>query len=461
MTTNSATNLDRPTAVQRSTPPPPPILEDPNPGFPRFVLHAVYDFAWVVCILFAAPWWMWRCATSRSFRSMALGRLGFGLPARTRPGGKRRILIHGVSVGEIKGAQALVRAIEREHPELEVVISTTTDTGLSVAKQTYPHLSVVRFPLDLSPVVTRFLARVDPLCVVLVELEIWPNFLRCANRSGIPLAVVNGRITGHSHGRYRLFRNLLPQFNRITLLCVQDEDYARRFLELSADPARILVTGNIKVDGLRTGAVDPGPQLARLLGARAGQALIVAGSTHEPEERWVVEAWQRAARDARLVIVPRHPERAAGIVRDLAALGGTAPQLLSSLRAGEPSDRSRPAIVDTIGELEHVYGLADLVFVGGSLIPHGGQNLLEPAAQGKPVVTGPHVQNFVQEAGLLERAGASVRVEDAQGLARAFADLLADPAARERMARAGIGAVEAQKGATAVTLAALSRRCLP
>src|SRR5439155_15266986 len=134
-------------------------------------------------------------------------------------------------VGEVKAAQPLVQALERSRPDLEVVISTTTHTGLGVARRLYPGRSVVRFPLDLSPVVRRFLARVDPVCVVLIELEIWPNFLRCANRRGAPVAVVNGRITGRSFGHYRLFRHLLPQFNRITLLCVQDEGYAARFLE--------------------------------------------------------------------------------------------------------------------------------------------------------------------------------------------------------------------------------------
>src|SRR6185295_5134667 len=166
------------------------------------------------------------------------------------------VLVHGVSVGEVKGAQALVAHLERERPDLDIVICTTTANGLRVAHQTYPGHTVVRFPLDLSFVVKRFLARLDPVCVVLVELEIWPNFLRCANRTGVPVAVVNGRITDKSFGSYKLFKDLLPQFNRITLFCVQDEDYAQRFERLSAKRERILVTGNIKVDRLKTGIVE-------------------------------------------------------------------------------------------------------------------------------------------------------------------------------------------------------------
>ena len=436
----------------------PPILRDPNPGLARFALHLAYDFAWGLSVVFASPWWIWRCVTSRTFRAMAKARLVL-VPLPPPDPRRRRVLVHGVSVGEVKGAQALVRALRDAAPDVEVVISTTTETGLAVARKTYPDLAVVRFPLDPSFVVRRFLRRLAPACVVLVELEIWPNFLRQSNRLGIPLAVVNGRITDRSLGRYRWFKDLLPQFNRLSLMCVQDDEYAARFRALSADPARILVTGNIKVDGLRTGRVEPAAELARLLAGRPGQALVVAGSTHEPEERWFVEAMRTAAPDARLVIVPRHPERAKELARAFAELG-PAPQLLTALRGGEAPDPARPAFVDTIGELEQVYALADLVFVGGSLIPHGGQNMLEPAAQGRPVVFGPHVHNFVQEVALLERAGACVRLAGREELAPDLERLLRDPVERARMAGAGIAAVERQKGATALTLAALVDRCL-
>jgi 3-deoxy-D-manno-octulosonic-acid transferase len=438
---------------------PRPILADPHPGLARFLLHGAYDAAWIAGVLLASPWWIVRCLRSRSFRAMAAARLGLADRPPARDPARRRVLVHGVSVGEVKGAQALVQALRAAVPDVEVVISTTTETGVAVARKTYPDLAVVRFPLDPSWVVRRFLARLDPACVVLVELEIWPNFLRQANRRGIPLAVVNGRITDRSHGRYRWFRNLMPQFNRLTLLCVQDEDYARRFRELSGDPARILVTGNIKVDGLRTGTLAPRAELVQLLGAPPGALVLVAGSTHEPEERWVVEAARAAVPTARIVLVPRHPERSRDVQRALAA-SGPAPQLLSALRAGERPDPARPAIVDTIGELEQVYALADLVFVGGSLIPHGGQNMLEPAAQGRPVVFGPHVQNFAQEVALLERAGACVRIADVGELAPTFERLAKDPEERGRLAHAGIAAVQAQKGATAITLAALRERCL-
>jgi 3-deoxy-D-manno-octulosonic-acid transferase len=438
---------------------PPPILRDPNPGVVRWILHAVYDFVWLVTIVLASPWWIVRCISDKEFRTMAGARLAMGLPRRAS-GARRRILIHGVSVGEVKGAQALVRELGRARPDLEIVICTTTANGLRVAHQTYPGLVVLRFPLDLSWLVGRFLSRIDPVCVVLVELEIWPNFLREANRVGVPIAVVNGRITDRSFGHYRWFKNLLPQFNRISLFCVQDAEYAQRFERLEADPARILVTGNIKVDGLATGRVEPGAELVRLLGGAAGQMVIVAGSTHEPEERWVVEAWRATAGEARLVVVPRHPERAESIVRALESDGVRA-QRLTKLRGGEEPDRSRPCVADTIGELERIYGLSDIVFVGGSLVPHGGQNMLEPAAQERAVVYGPHVRNFTAEAALLERAGAAWRISAREELAGALRTLLDDAPRRSRMGRAGRAAVEAQRGATRLTLAALVERALP
>ena len=363
-----------------------------------------------------------------------------------------------MSVGEVKAAQSLVRALAAARPDLEIVVSATTDTGLDVAGRLYPDLRVVRFPFDLAPVVARFLDRVAPVAVVLVELELWPAFLRALDRRRIPVAIVNGRITGRSLARLRRFRRLFPPFDRLALLCAQDESYAARFGELAGSRERIVVTGNLKADGLRTGPVDPGTELARLLGARKGQRTLVAGSTHEPEETAVAQAC--AGADVRLIVAPRHPERVPSVVRDLAALGKPA-QLLSRLRAGEPADPARPAIVDTMGELEKVYALADLVYVGGSLGDRGGQNVLEPAAQGKPVVHGPNVWNFAQEAALLERAGASRRVEDEAGLARALRELLADEAVRRRMSAAGIAAVQSQKGATELTVRALLERCLP
>jgi len=432
---------------------PPAIRHDPDPGFLRTLLHALYDSAWVLAGLLGSPWLLWMMVRREGFARMVRERLGRGLarlPRPTRP----RILVHGVSVGEVKAARSLVTLLGERHPEFEVVLSCTTNTGLEVAQKQYPRHLCVRFPFDLRPIVARFLRQIDPALVILVELEVWPNFLRVCNRQGRPLAVVNGRITRESHGRYVFFKRWLPEFNRISLFCVQSEEYARRFGVLGIDPARVCVTGNVKFDGLRLGPVETSEELARFVAPRAGQSVLVAGSTHAPEEALVARAARRAVPAARLVLVPRHPNRAAEIVAQLAA-EGLPVQRLTELRSGRRVDQQLPLLVDTIGELERVYSLADLVFVGGSLVPHGGQNMLEPAAQGRAVLFGPHVDNFDQEATLLLAAGACHKVADERELEAEFARLLADPRERERMGRAGVEAVAAQRGATQLTLEAL------
>jgi 3-deoxy-D-manno-octulosonic-acid transferase len=429
------------------------IRNDPDPGLLRALLYSLYDLAWVVLALLGAPWLLWSSVRHRGFGAMVVQRLGRGLadiPPRTKP----RVLVHGVSVGEIKAARSLVQLLEGARPGVEVVLCATTNTGLEMARKLFPGHRSVRFPADISFLTARFLRAVDPELVVLVELEVWPNFLRSCNRQGRPVAVVNGRITRESHGRYLFGRRLLPEFNRISLFCVQSPEYARRFGMLGVDPARIVVTGNVKADGLRIGAVEPGEELRRLAGGGPGQQVLVAGSTHEPEELLVARAARAAAPGCRLVLVPRHPVRAPEIVESLRQAGFRL-QRLSALRAGERVDHEQPLLVDTIGELERVYALADLVFVGGSLIPHGGQNMLEPAAQGRPVLFGPHVENFEQEAALLLSAGASRQVADEFELERELRALLGDGARRASMGRAGMEAVSAQRGATRLTLDAL------
>jgi 3-deoxy-D-manno-octulosonic-acid transferase len=440
--------------------PPAPILADPNPGVLRSALHAFYSGLWWIAISLGSVWWLGRSVYDRSFRQMVRGRLGFDLPRPALSGERRRVLIHGVSVGEIKAAQYLVTLLEQERPDLEVVISTVTDTGYKIANDLYQGRKVVRFPVEPGWIVRRFLRRVSPMCVILIELEIWPNFLRASNELGIPVAVVNGRITQSSFESYRHFRNLLPQFNRISLYCVQVEEYGQRFSLLSGGQERILVTGNVKWDSLGSGRIDPGDELRELLGGTSGQVVITAGSTHADEEVRLVQAWQQDFPEARLVLVPRHPPRAAEVIEELGRIGVGA-QRLSGLRLGEAPDPGRPVIVDTIGELEKVYGLSDLVFVGGSLIEHGGQNMLEPASQGLPVIYGPHVQNFILEASLLEEAGAALRLQDPQHLGREIAGLVADPGRREVMSRSGLAVVRRQRGATQRTLEALQARCLP
>lgn len=435
----------------------------------------VYDVAIGAIWLILAPLFLLGGLFKRRLARKALSLSGVGLP-RLGPSksARPRVLVHGVSVGEIKASQSLVAALRGSY---EVVVSAFSDTGLQVAGQLFPGTTIVRYPFDFWPLVRRFWRRIQPDYVLLLELEAWPCFLREANRRGAPVAVVSGRITASSFRRYRMFGSL-PEFGRISLFAAQDEAYAGRFRALAGSGDRVVVTGNVKVDGLRvreSSLQDHGFQrLVREAGlgearltagpSTGGDAplVLVAGSTHAPEEGMFLKAALAGAPGARIIIVPRHPDRSAAVVAELAGLlpDGCGPERLSDLRAsGGVGDVARPLIVDTIGELERLYGLADLVFIGGSLIPHGGQNMMEPAAQGRPVIYGPHVQNFLEETAILEAAGAALRVSDEPGLEEALRSLAGDMEERLRMGERGRTAVAAQRGATRATLAALAERC--
>lgn len=436
-----------------------PIRSDPNGRLGIVLLHWIYDVAWWFAILVGSPLWLWKAARRSGFRSMVAERLGWhGWPD---PGQRPRVLVHGVSVGEVKGAQALIERLQERRPDLEVVLTATTDTGMEIARKLFPDVCVARYPLDLSPVVRRFFRRVNPAAVVLVELEVWPNFLREANRLGAPLAVINGRITEDSFKSYRVFKRFFPQFNRLSLVCVQDDTYAQRFRRLGVDPARVLTTGNVKFDGLSVGRKSAGEDLAPHLRGASGRPVVVLGSSHESEELTFALLWREHFPHARLVLVPRHPPRVAGISAQLAAAGLDSQRLTELRSGGEVADSDQPLIVDTIGELEQVYGAADLVFMGGSIIEHGGHNMLEPAVQGVAVAFGPHVHNFRAEVRLLLDVEGACQVTDLEQLGPALAALLADEGRREAMGVAAQRAVEAQKGATDLTLAALSGGCLP
>jgi len=436
-----------------------PLGPDPHAGLRITLLYWVYDVLWTMALLLTSPWWIVRSLMHAPTWRMVRGRLTLNLKHLAPATGMPRILVHGVSVGEVKAAKSLVAELSKS---CEVVVSSSTNTGMLVARQCYPEYKVVRFPVDHMWSVARFMNRVQPSCVVLMELEIWPNFLRKANRLEVPVAIVSGRITPSSHTSYQRFGTTLPQFHRITVFAVQDEEHAGRFADLAGSRERVVITGNVKIDGLDTSPVVDSHSLDELrhfVGGEPGQSVLVAGSTHDPEEGLVAKAFRQADPGARMILVPRHPERGRAVLSDLAALGLGA-QLLTELRAGrEVLDKTQALIVDTIGELEGIYSLADVVFVGGSLVPHGGQNMLEPAALGRVVLHGPHVDNFTQEAGLLEKAGGSRIVRDSAHLAEVLKELLSDEAQRRLMGQAGREAVEAQKGATARSLRVLADRC--
>jgi 3-deoxy-D-manno-octulosonic-acid transferase len=363
------------------------------------------------------------------------------------------IWLHAVSVGEVSAAAALVRALHARHPDVPLVLTTATPTGRAQAATLFGADVEVRFlPYDTAGSVRRFLARIRPLAAIIMETELWPNLLHECSRRGVPVVFASARLAARSVPRYRRFGTLFSAGLRNAWVAAQSSADADRFIALGADPARTRVVGNLKFD-MRLGeaVAENGRELRRrYLGARP---VWTAGSTHEGEEELVLGAHavlERAVRGALLVLVPRHPQRFAGVAALLERRG------LVFERRGR-SETVRPEaqvlLLDTMGELTAFYAASDVAFVGGSLVPVGGHNLLEPAALGVPVITGPHTQNGPEIARLLIEAGGALEVADGLALAAAAGRLLADPALRERMGESARSFVEAHRGSLARLLA--------
>jgi 3-deoxy-D-manno-octulosonic-acid transferase len=418
-----------------------------------YVLNAFY----LLALLALSPWLLHKALTTGKYRR--------GLPAKLsgrslqRDGDAPCAWFHGVSVGEIHLLRQVVAAFRRRHPDWDCVLSTTTDTGFEEACKRFPEGPVFYWPFDFSWAVRRALRRVNPSLVVLAEGELWPNFLGAAQERGVPGAVVNGRLSPRSARRYRRLGGLARRWvGRVDLLAVQTEEYAAHFRALGADPGRVHVTGSVKYDGVESDGHNPRTEaLRRLLGVRPGDLVWIAGSTQTPEEEIALDIFRRAKAEhpnLRLFLVPRQRDRfdeVAGLLR----------------RAGQPFVRRsalrEPAgeavvLIDSMGELGALWGLASLAFVGGSLDGRrGGQNMIEPAAYGAAVVFGPHVWNFRDTAERLVTAGAAIQVADAAGLDAVVRRLLRDPSERQRLGAAGRWLIEQQQGATERTMELLDQ----
>ncbi len=403
-------------------------------------------------------------------------RLGF---VRAFASDRSRIWIHAVSLGEINATPRLVDALRERCGDVDIVVSTTTDTGFARAVQLYGREKVFRFPLDFRLVVSRVLRRVRPSLIVLVEQEVWYNLVRLARRRGIPVAVVNGRLTDRSARRLRRLGSLArSMFRDLTWVGAQDETIASRFRELGVPSARVVVTSSMKWDSAAVcDHVDGADALARAMGIASSRTLWVCGSTGPGEEAIVLDAyerllrtWRGAARSVQcgsltggdvaaplLAIVPRKPERFDEVARLIARVG------FDCLRRSEHTAGSAPPVGDssvilgdTMGELRKFYSLAGVVFVGRSLVPMGGSDPMEVAALGKPIVVGPHTDNFELPIDALQGRGAVRVVESAESLASVVATILRDEGGRAvELGRCAREVVRDHQGATQRTADAL------
>jgi 3-deoxy-D-manno-octulosonic-acid transferase len=424
-----------------------------------WVLNAIYA---AVLLLFA-PMLVYRRLRRGKYREGWNEKLWGQAPWRI--GDHPCLWFHAVSVGEVLLLQPLVRAIARRRPHWQIVISTTTETGLALARRTFPDLVTFYAPLDFSWSTRLAMARVRPTVFALVELEIWPNWIRAAKRSGARVAIINARLSSRSYRGYRLLSTpLQATLRRIDAVAAQNAEYARRFVDLGVPTDRISVTGSVKFDGLeseRNNAKTRG--LRKLLGLSSTDLIFVAGSTMEGEEAAALAAYKAARRQypgLRLILVPRHAERFEDVARWLERQGEP---VLRRSRLAEPAERradGKPPVIliDTIGDLGAVWGLADVAFVGGSLrAGRGGQNMMEPAAYGASVMFGPHTANFRDTVEQLLRRHAARRVADAEELSRGLLEDLNDPETAAARGAAGRQFVLTQNGAVGRTLAELDR----
>jgi 3-deoxy-D-manno-octulosonic-acid transferase len=426
-----------------------------------------YNLALLVALVFGGPWWLWRMATTHKYREGMLERLG-RVPLRLVQGpaavGERQLIwLHAVSVGEVLAVTRLVRRLDALLPDHMVAISTTTRTGQALARERFDASRVFYCPLDLPWAVRAYLKTLKPRMLILTETEFWPNMLSGCFRRGIPVAVVNARISDHSWPRYgklrRLWRPFLSQISRVL---AQSQSDAERLLALGCRPDSVSVAGNLKFDVRAAQESDATRQLKFMA---SGLRLIVAGSTVEGEESAVLEAWPRLlAADPQLamVLAPRHPERFGGVAALLEKSGALwckrsdwPPESSPKQRdAARPLRPGEIVLLDTIGELASVYSLASVAFVGGSLVPAGGHNPLEPAQFGVPIVMGPHYANFSAITDSLRDYDA-LRIAAKEELASTLIELMCDRPAAEAMGSRAKKVFDRQAGATDRCVAAL------
>ena len=439
-------------------------------------MYLLYSLISVVVFVVLSPWFLYQAIRHKKYFGSLGQRLGY-LPISFNLDGDESIWVHAVSVGEVLTARPLVSELKRRYPDLKIFLSTTTIAGQQLARRDVRDVDAVfYFPFDWTFIGRRTLNLVKPRLFLMMETEIWPNLLRECRRRGVKTMVVNGRISYRSFPRYALVK---PFFRRVLAdidhFCVQSDETARRLMALGAEPAHITITGSLKFDSVDA-AAGTGPAAisgagpSTLLGAGRGRdrvlrffrmspnrPVFVAGSTLRGEEEAVIRAFNRvrtAGSPAMLVVAARHPERF-GEVERLCRHEGLSTARRSEL-AIDAEPRADAIVLDTIGELAQLYQIATAVFVGGSLVPAGGHNILEPAVYAKPIVFGPYMQNFAEIAETFVSNGAAVQVRSTRELEETMVSLMTDPVRRARLGAAARALVEANRGAKDKTLAAIA-----
>lgn len=455
-------------------------------------VYLLYDLLLALALLISAPYWLMRLLRQGKYRAGISQRLG-ALPPQVRAlaaSGKPLIWVHAVSVGEIMAVAGLVQQMRARFAGCTIAISSTTSTGHALASARFGAANVFYFPLDFRFAVGRYVRLLRPRLVVLAETEFWPNFLRAARQCGARVAAVNARISDRSYPRYRRFSFLLRRVLRnVDSFLAQSEEDAERLTAIGAESGRVRVAGNLKFaaaagspanaavppqrienrdslgtplafDGVEAPAASDGlEQLRGRIHEIAAGPIVVFGSTVEGEEALLIETFRRLMEShpgAIIVLAPRHQERFAAVAGLLGSAGirftrRSDPHWPRNLQAGQV------LLLDSIGELAAIYGLAYVAFVGGSLAPRGGHNILEPAGSAIPTLVGPHTENFREIVRQFESAGGVLVVRDESELLATMLRLLSNPAERKQLGARAYGVLRENQGATELTLAELER----
>lgn len=421
-------------------------------------MYLLYSALLAAGLLISLPYWMFGKRRRGKYREGLSERLG-KVPSRLQNQAAPAIWIHAVSVGEVLAVSALVEELRQRFPQHRVLVSTTTATGQKLAKNRFGEERVFYFPLDLGFAIRPYLTTLKPGLIVIAETEFWPNFLRLARKSGTRIAVVNSRISDRSWPGYRRAQRvgiLAAVLRNIDLFLAQTEEDARRLRDIGAPAERVRVSGNLKYD---VEATAPPPIVASLRAAfqqSAAGPIIVCGSTVDEEEGLLLLAFQNVLAShprAVMILAPRHPERFAEVARLLEQMG-----IRFSRRSlwGGDSVAGGVILVDTIGELASLYTLADVAFVGGSLVPRGGHNIIEPAQHGVPIIVGNHTENFRDIVSLFQSKDA-VRIVGPAEFPLVLMELLSNDSERVALGRRGAETLRSQMGATEKTVKALEK----
>jgi 3-deoxy-D-manno-octulosonic-acid transferase len=419
-------------------------------------VRAIYNILFTIAFGLSSPYYFWRLWRRGNWKTGFGQRFGI-YDSRIKQAVTNRhvVWMHAVSVGEVNLCTQIIRALELRLPNLKIVVSTTTTTGMARLHERLPtHISKIYFPIDRRSHVARALATVRPDAIVLVEAEIWPNFIWRVRDMGLPLFLVNARLSERSYRGYKrfwfLFRSLFASFTGVG---AQTEEDAARLRQIGCQPEAIRVVGSLKFDAAKLDEkrVLDVPGMLRQLGVRDGARVLVAGSTHSGEEKLLARQFLRIRSqfpDLFLILVPRHFERSKDVGQELRELG------VKFVFRGEITSATQfnPGeidclVVNTTGELMHFYEQASVIFVGKSLTAKGGQNPIEPGVLGKPMVFGPHMQNFADVARNFVNNGGAVQVRDDVELEQAFVELLADEVRREQLGANALQVVKSNLGA--------------